>query len=112
MSSELPSLLENAAQGQLRQLPTDTTQGLVGVKREATTWQKPVNYSCIRIDFIYHQVWSGRSLAQEEGRDLKPYCTKPSKMLRELKLDLSAGAGTEGWLQHLQPALALCTGHS
>lgn len=47
VSSELPSLLENAAQGQLRQLPTDTTQCLVRVEREVKAWQKPLNCSCL-----------------------------------------------------------------
>lgn len=103
---ELPSLLKDAAQGQLRQLPAGTVQGLVNVKWKVRTWQNPENYSCLSIDFAC----SGRRLAQKEGMELKPHCTKPSKMLQRLKLELVAGAGTKGWLwlqlQSLQPPLA------
>lgn len=49
---ELPSLLKDAAQGQLRQLPAGTGQGLVNVEGKVRDWQNPENYSCLRIHFV------------------------------------------------------------
>lgn len=81
-SLELPSLLKDAAHGQLRQLLTGTVQGLVNVKWKVRAWQNPENYSCLRIDFVTVPVQGG-GLHKRKGWSYNHIAQSPQKCSKD-----------------------------